>query len=324
MDDYSTSPASPQTSSTNTSRRKVVCVCLNPAVEVVYLVGQYDEVNTAEAWSLAAGGKATNVGRILAATSPVELIYPRAPTPLGTLYDSLLSPTAMLSITALDGLIAELRISTVLVDPTDPNRMTIIRTNGAESEDSRQHVDSDLLAALSETVNAGDYIVLSGSLPAGWSTNLYTGAIELARSRNARSVVDASGELLTRCLEARPDIVKVNRWEAAQSLRMNTKDDVKRLAEAMVLRGAETAVVTDGPRTLALASRFSEDIAIEPAYVPPVSPVGAGDAFLAGLVGSMFDNPGGDPRHHLERAVDVARNALMVLESGLIHPTLPD
>ena len=131
----------------------------------------------------------------------------------------------------------------------------------------------------------GDWVVLSGSVPDG--TDL-AGLADLLAARNprARLAVDTHGPVLPLLLaRAAPDVVKINRAEAAELVGQE-HPALAELGAAVRARGTGVLVLTDGPAG-ALgwddqgAWRVSTD-------APPGGfPVGSGDCFLAGLVGDL-------------------------------------
>jgi fructose-1-phosphate kinase PfkB-like protein len=109
--------------------------------------------------------------------------------------------------------------------------------------------------------------------------------------------VDAAGPLLASALEARPDVVTPNLVEAegillgrrAQPVDQDASDvpqRASRAAEALAERGAAVAVVTAGAAGIAVATG-SDRRWLEASPVLVRNPIGAGDAFVAGLVGSL-------------------------------------
>ena len=100
-------------------------------------------------------------------------------------------------------------------------------------------VDDGSLQALlrqTDTLQAGDQLVLSGSLPAGLPRDLYRTVCRRAAARGVSVTVDATGALLTDALEARPFLIKPNRDELAEIAGRPLPDDAAVAAAAADLQ----------------------------------------------------------------------------------------
>ena len=150
-------------------------------------------------------------------------------------------------------------------------------------------------------------LVCIGSVPPGSPPDAYARLVRLAHAAGRQAVVDANGALLAAALDAHPDVVTPNVYEA-QALLTGQGDEpvegadheaIRRQAIAaaarLVERGARAAIVTAGATGAALveAAEARGNGAqlparwIVPPRVPARNPVGAGDAFAAGLVAAL-------------------------------------
>ncbi len=155
---------------------------------------------------------------------------------------------------------------------------------------SFEKLAQELSRPLRRYLKRGDWVVIAGSIPPPISSEAYPRLIALARQFGAHSVLDADAEALELGLGAGPDIVKSNHHEAERLLGKSLEHDDALLAAADEMRslGAATAIVTAGGRG---AVAVSEEGAWW-CWPPPttvVSSVGAGDAFLAGLLSKLDD-----------------------------------
>jgi 6-phosphofructokinase 2 len=154
-------------------------------------------------------------------------------------------------------------------------------------------VPTDRLEAVLEVVasHGGEYVVGSGSLPAGAPEDFYARAAEAAAGRGARFVLDTSGAALKATLErARVFLAKPSLGELEQFAgRRLGADGAADVAFDIVARGAaELVAVTLGADGAILASR--EGVIRLPSIPVRVrSAVGAGDSFLAGMVWSLLN-----------------------------------
>jgi len=137
-----------------------------------------------------------------------------------------------------------------------------------------------------------DYLVLSGSMPPGCPKDFYRTLIQSVEGLDCRCVLDADGEALRYGLEAKPFMIKPNRYELEKmygrelgSLREIRDAAMKYIDMGIsivaISLGGDGALITDGDETL-YAPVLNIDVR---------STVGAGDSMVAGLVaGCMGDN----------------------------------
>jgi 1-phosphofructokinase family hexose kinase len=131
----------------------------------------------------------------------------------------------------------------------------------------------------------GDLWVFSGSLPPGAPADFYAQLITVVQERGARAFLDSSGEALRLGLTARPYAIKPNSAEAGEALGAPVASDEEHLTAARRLQanGTRLVCVTRGAQGLVLA--LGEALLLAPGLpITLASPIGAGDATLAGLV----------------------------------------
>jgi 1-phosphofructokinase family hexose kinase len=131
----------------------------------------------------------------------------------------------------------------------------------------------------------GDVWAFCGSLPPGAPVDLYARLIASVQARDGRAFLDTSGPALAAGLRAAPYAAKPNSEEAAEALGVAVTDDAAHIAAVRRLQemGVRLVCLSRGARGLVLAL----DGDLVRAMPPPVearSPVGAGDAALAGLI----------------------------------------
>ncbi|KPF43414.1 1-phosphofructokinase family hexose kinase [Rhizobium sp. AAP43] len=136
-----------------------------------------------------------------------------------------------------------------------------------------------------------DYVVASGSLPRGVSSDTYVRLAAFAEARGAKFILDTSGDALTEVLtKARVFLVKPSLGEFESFVgRKLGHDVVGPVAQDYVRQGiAEHIAVTLGAdgAILVSADRIVRLAAID---VPVNSATGAGDSFVAGMVWSLAE-----------------------------------
>jgi len=170
------------------------------------------------------------------------------------------------------------------------------------------------LARLADMLPGAQALTLCGSLPPGLPDDYYARLIARARDAGVPALLDTSGRALRPGLAAQPLLVKPNRAEAAQLLGRPVRDvhDAVTAAEALRALGAHAVALTlgaEGAILVTAGGAWRGRVAVTGA----VSPVGSGDAFLAGLLAGLVGVVGrGDSRDIVQALTneDAAREAL--------------
>lgn len=142
------------------------------------------------------------------------------------------------------------------------------------------------LAAVSDAVEEGGYVLGSGSLPPGAPADFYARLARTVQVHDAKLVLDTAGPALEAALGSGIHLIKPN-WREFDALLGVSRppDDPARRAEAVRMAdegAAEIVIVTLGEHGALIANRDGA-IEIAPPPVEVVSAVGGGDAF-AGAV----------------------------------------
>ncbi|HHJ40492.1 MAG: hypothetical protein AXA67_01185 [Methylothermaceae bacteria B42] len=147
---------------------------------------------------------------------------------------------------------------------------------------------SDDLQRLSQQfveTTADGYGVVTGSIPQGVPEDIYALLIHQIRAAGGRPILDAHRGLLRKGIEAKPFLVKPNRYELEQLTGKSLENIETVVAEARRLHaeGIDYVCVSLGREGAVLVG---DDIALHalPPSVPVRSSVGAGDSMVAGLV----------------------------------------
>jgi 6-phosphofructokinase 2 len=171
--------------------------------------------------------------------------------------------------------------------------------------------------ALDDLQPRPDVLVASGSLPAGLDPKRLTRLASRVRRRGVRLALDASGEGLQAGLEAGVWLVKPNLRELGAYLGRDLPDRDSQLAAArgLVAAGrAEWVALSLGREgALLVTANFAGYAPALP--ITPVSTVGAGDSFMAGLAWEL--SRGARPEAALATAVAAASATLMSPGSGM-------
>lgn len=244
-----------------------------------------------------AGGKGVNVARVLRSHGYRPVIAGLVPTVDGDqLRRLLVEEGAELEGVAVEG---RTRAATILVE--DAGRVTVVNEPGPQLDARTWGAYRDAVAAALER---HDVLVCAGSLPPGAPADGYGQLTALAREHGAVAVVDAAREALVAALVAGPDLVSPNLAEAEAVLAgshggpeavddeaSDITDRGTDAARALVAAGARRAVVTLGGAGAVMVTAAGVDghdaqdvLVLRVPRVDVVSPVGAGDSFVGGLV----------------------------------------
>jgi fructose-1-phosphate kinase PfkB-like protein len=252
---------------------RVVTVTPNAAVDWTCFVAALRPRARQEARTAGrqAGGKGVNVSRVLAA--------------LGVPVRSVVVVGGAAGAEIVRDLEAA-RLEPVAVEAAGESRTCleiVEERRGAATQLHGRGVDADaataraLVAAVAEALDGAAWLALCGSLPPGLPTDAYATLIGVARTRGVRVALDASGDALVAAWHARPDLLRINRDEAAA---------LPRNAAA----GSPFGAVSDGPRAIA-AWEPGRAWRVAPPRVRARNPIGCGDAMLAGLLARIDTGP---------------------------------
>lgn len=276
---------------------------------------------------VSAGGKGVNVARVLRAHGHRPVIAGLVPTVDGDQLRRLLAEEgADLLEVAVQG---RTRAATVLLERA--GRVTVVNEPGPLLDAATWASYAD---AVSGALADHDILVCTGSLPPGAPADGYGRLTTLARTHGVVAVVDAAREALAAALPAGPDLVCPNLAEAEavlagshtgpEEVDETAPDIVERgvnAARALVAAGARRAVVTLGSvgAVLVTGSSGGADVVVVTAHqVEVVSPVGAGDSFVGGLVVALARGEGWPAA--LRRGVATASASVEQLLAGGVDP----
>jgi 1-phosphofructokinase family hexose kinase len=179
----------------------------------------------------------------------------------------------------------ESRSSTIVLDPAGTQVATEVVEYGPIVRPEELEAFWSSYGYLLGGTNA---VVLAGSLPREVPEDWYATALREARRQRVFAVLDSEGEPLRLGLAGEPDLVVPNQLEAEELVGFEfeaTQDFVLAL-EQIVEMGARGVVITREDGALAFVREGGRSLFLR-ATVPlleVVSPVGAGDALLAGLL----------------------------------------
>lgn len=146
------------------------------------------------------------------------------------------------------------------------------------------------LKHLSDLMIDCNILVLSGSLPLGFSSNTYCEIIKEAKRRNIQVILDTRGLTLKNSMEGLPYAIKPNLDELEEyaGRKLCLLEDIIIELNSIIKKGVRFALVSLGKEG---AVAMNDEIAIyaESFDIIPKSPVGAGDSMVAALVYALLN-----------------------------------
>ena len=142
-----------------------------------------------------------------------------------------------------------------------------------------------LKTVISQLAADHDWIVLSGSTPAGTPDTVYAEMIADLHGWGKRVLLDASGPAFIKGVQALPYAIKPNLEELEELTGRELPDEAAILTavRSLIDQGVGCVVVSMGPDG-AIFAEETERIQVRPPAVVVRSTVGAGDAMVAGFV----------------------------------------
>ena len=145
-----------------------------------------------------------------------------------------------------------------------------------------------------EKLQAGDTLVLAGSIPNTLPDDIYERIMEHLEGRGIRIVVDATKNLLRRVLKYRPFLIKPNNHELGEmfGVELKTDDDIILHAKKLQEEGATNVLISmagDGAILLTAEGVFYRSAAPKGTLV---NSVGAGDSMVAGFLAGFMESDG--------------------------------
>lgn len=268
----------------------LLTVTPNPSLDLLFEAASlvWDDANRVDEPRRRPGGQGINVARALRALGGDAVAVALLGGDTGR---------ALAQSLAADGLAVEAvpgpgeTRTFVAVHESAAARSLLINPRGPSCPASAQEA---LVEAVRRRVDADRprWLACCGSVPPGVSADLYARIGAYARARGIRFVPDCDGEALKLAAHGGCDLLVPNRHEAERLLAMAIDGPEEAARAAADLRdrfGTLLAAVTLGEEGAVAASASGVwHVAAQP--VASASAVGAGDAFLAGLVLALDGN----------------------------------
>ncbi|MDC7231909.1 MAG: 1-phosphofructokinase family hexose kinase [Spirochaetales bacterium] len=301
-------------------KKKILTVTLNPAIDYTIEVVNFavDTVNRASASRRDPGGKGINVGTALSQGG-----FPVCLTGfLGKSNEELF--IKHFSANSMEDRFLHVegptREGIKVVDPEN-SVTTDINFTGFNLESGDVE---DFLQRFSTIVKDYDFVVMSGSIPAGVPAAIYAQIASIAKAAGAFTAVDTSGEALKEVINSgAADLIKPNIDELSEiyeELRKAEDKDkaVEELTEQILKKVGWIALSMGEEGSRLYTGKGSYRVSAPEINVK--STVGAGDTYLAGLIAGLAE--GLDEEGVLKSASSWAASKLTMFGPGL-NPAEP-
>lgn len=254
----------------------IYTVTLNPSLD--YLVHtdalRPGRLCRTDSEALHPGGKGVNVSLVCAAlglpTRALGFIAGRT----GALFASLLSETGVeYDFCHLDGGMTRINVKVAAREQTEMNGTgPVIPPEALEK-----------LAETLDTLDEGDWLVLSGSLPADVPADSYAKLLGHVRGRGVKTVVDAAGDALKNALPCAPDLVALGLRELDELIggAPHSAAGITACARELQQTGARDVLIACD-RGVVYTPQAGAGLFLTYAPGETVQPVGMGSAMTAG------------------------------------------
>ncbi|MFB9908709.1 1-phosphofructokinase family hexose kinase [Allokutzneria oryzae] len=255
----------------------ILTVTLNAALDVTYTVERVvtGESHRVRGVTQRAGGKGINVARVLRTLGSPVLATGLAGGDTGrSLLDELTSSGIPHEFVPIDG---ESRRTVAVVSAND-GEATLFNEPGPEVSAAEWTAFVERFRSLASRASV---VVLSGSMPPGVPEDGYAHLVSLV---DGKTIVDASGPALRHAVAMRPNVIKPNARELAET---TGHSELAPGISSLLRDGAQAVVASLGPEGLLAATEGASWRLAPPARLAG-NPTGAGDACVAGLAAGLL------------------------------------
>lgn len=290
----------PMTPPLNMYRKKgmlkmIYTVTFNPALDYVMKLDSFKpgHMNRTVSECFIAGGKGLNVSNVLSRLGVDNTALGFTAGFTGAEIERLVTESGCKSefIRLKEG------CSRVNVKLNDTVRETEINAGGPVIDDEAR----ERLTARLESLREGDTLVMAGSIPKSLPSDIYSNIMAQLAGRGVNIVVDAEKDLLLKCLEHKPFLVKPNHVELGDlfcddlSCVFDRDELIAKVTEyGGMLRnmGAKNVLVSMAGDGALLMDSTGKTHIIEAPEGMVKNSVGAGDSMVAGFLAGYSESSG--------------------------------
>lgn len=147
------------------------------------------------------------------------------------------------------------------------------------------------LRAKINALNAGDILVLAGSIPQSMPDTIYMDIMADLQGRGVNIVVDATRDLLMNVLSYKPFLIKPNNHELGEifGVVLRKREEVIPYARKLQEKGARNVLVSMAGEGAVLIDENGREYMSEAPEGKVVNAVGAGDSMVAGFIAGYLE-----------------------------------
>lgn len=259
----------------------IAVLALNPAVDISYEIQQLvaDRKVRAERTRYYPGGNGINVARSLAELGMPFRCCSVVAGEAGDLLLRLLGDS-LGNNHSIFRIAGETRVNATLQQKSPRSQYEVDSSGPEIPPDVLEGVTGCFLAGCADGIG-----ILTGSLPPGVPEDHVRRLAQRIREQGGRAVVDAYGPVLKEALQARPYLLRLNRYvlEMAANQRLESIETIAATARDLQLRGIAIVCISLGNDGAILVDD-SNSFHCKAPRMHVQSTVGCGDAMVAGLV----------------------------------------
>ncbi|MBD1870572.1 1-phosphofructokinase [Leptolyngbya sp. FACHB-671] len=259
----------------------IATITLNPAVDQTASISHFraGEVNRVEWEQADPGGKGVNVASFLTDFGFSVSVSGFLGKENAELFDHFFTQKGIQNqFVTIPG---KTRVNVKIIDAAQ-KQVTDINFPGQPPTESDI---AKLRQAIATLTQDHDWFVLSGSVPAGLSSDIYGKLVSELKAQNKTVVLDASGESLRQAIPFAPYAIKPNIDELQELVGypLEGEEAIAQSAQTLLEKGIHSVVVSMGAQGAIFAEQEAIVVA-RPPQIEVVSTVGAGDAMVSGFI----------------------------------------
>lgn len=271
------------------STSAITTLCLNPALDVTYHVSKLipEQKSRSNVARHDPGGNGINIGRALKRMQIDAHTFCVVAGDIGQLLQGLLKH--QLDNVYYEHVDGETRINSTIIEIDTQTQYQVTDSGTEIPEKQLDRVINDFV-----DLTGQGFGILTGSCQPKIPCHLYAELVERINLNGGKAVVDSHGESLRLAIEAKPFLIKPNRYELETIInrKLATIIDVANEARQIQKRGVTHVCISLGSEGAVLVSPNNSYYA-KALDTPVNTTVGAGDSMVAGLIAgfSLHNDP---------------------------------
>lgn len=258
----------------------ITTLCLNPALDVTYHVSKLipEQKSRSDLARHDPGGNGINIGRALQRMNMNAHTLCIVAGDIGQLLQRLLKQQLInVSYEYVDG---ETRINSTIIEL---DTATQYQVTDAGTDIPQQQLTTIIDNFIELTGNG--FGIITGSCQSNVPNTLYAQLVDRINAKGGKAIVDTHGDALRHAIDAKPFLIKPNRYELETIIKreLPTIQDIAKEARRLQQQGITHVCVSLGDEGAILVSPDNSYYA-QAIDVKVNTTVGAGDSMVAGLV----------------------------------------